>query len=182
MILSKFRKIQMLTSSSIFIFIFLFFLNFIKKNFFEIQLSYWGIENPLSWVWNGTLIFLSFSMFINIYHFIIENNFNKKNILIFLFFTTMFSLFMIGLINMKYHIHTIIALYYFFSYPLWIILLVITNIKKMSFRYYLMHLLFSVIIFSIPIYFLNFFKGLSMAETSHSFLILLWNILILRKK
>jgi len=180
--MEKFRKGQVIISSSFFIFIFFFFFKTIKANFIDIQLSYWGVNNNFSWLWNGTLILLSISMYINIHQFLKENN---KYIYVkpirFLFLLCMVSLFLTGAINMNYHIHTIISYFYFFLYPTCILLFIHLNYKRLLFIRWKIHLLFSSLMIIVPMISLFEFKGLSIAETSHSIFILLWNLWILRK-
>ena len=177
----KFRMMQILVSTSVFFIIFLYFLFTTRFKITNIQLSYWGSKEKHSWLWNGSIILLSISMMINIYDYI--NSYTKlffKSQLILLFASLNFSLFMVGLINMNYHIHDILAVYYFFGYPLAIFLFAHFNYKNMSVKVWRTNLVYSIILVILPLSVIRIFDGMAISETIHSILMISWNYWILK--
>ena len=182
--LYRFRILQVLSSTLIFIGVFIYFLKISPKTITEIQLSFWGSNLSIGWIWNYSLILLSGTMFFNVYSYINSiHKFNRKFSMIVFFLMICLSLFLTGIINVNINksLHNIFAFYYFFSCPLGIFLIAHLNSKNLTYKEWILHIVFSLTIFFLPISLLHFFKGMAISETIHSSILLLWNIMLLRR-
>jgi hypothetical protein len=184
MLLKRFRKMQIIFSSILFICIFCFFWQTTNFDIRWIQLSHWGVNNPYAWLWNSLLVLLSFSMLFNIMGYI-----NSHSRLAFKkyyrigFSVVCFSLFLTGMIPMDNRIlHDFVAFFYFFSFPLAIFFLAYFNSNNLIFFEWQNHLLFAALLVLIPLIGVYLFNGMAIAEISHSLLILGWNIFITVEK
>ena len=180
--LKKFRTIQVLTSSAIFLLIFSYFFFTAPFKITEIQLSFWGAKTQLSWLWNSSLILLSVSMFSNILNYI--QSFPKikfKNQILVFFLSVCFCLFTVGLLNMNYRIHNPAAFYYFFMYPLAIFLFAHFNYKNLPYKVWRTNIIYAVVLIIVPLSIIRVFHGMAISEILHSSIIMLWNIWILKE-
>lgn len=181
--LSQFRRMQSIISSIVFLGIFIFFFTTTKFHITEIQLSYWGVENSRSWIWNIGVTILAVSFYFNYKTYINQNpRIEIKNLVDILFHFTFLTLFLTGAINMNYTIHTVCAYFYFFAYPLSIFLLAHYNSKNITYSVWLTHLIFGAAIVLIPVILLPIHKGKAIPEIAHSVLVMSWNIWLLRKR
>jgi Protein of unknown function (DUF998) len=180
MYLKKFRMLQVVFSTVIFFAIFLYFFFTTNFKFTDIQLSYWGSKSSHPWIWNASLITLSISMVYNVYTYI--NSFNNlvfKNLIILFFISLNASLFLVGLFSMRYYIHNILAVYYFFGYPLAIFLFAHFNYSKIPVRVWKINLIFSIMMVVLPLSVIKFFHGMAISETIHSMIMIGWNYWII---
>lgn len=179
--LEKFRKVQLLISSIIFIIVFICFIVLTNFKLTEIQLSYFGAKTNFNWIWNCSVILVSISSFLNINYYLdsIKNLNFKKGFKAF-FFIICLSLFFTGLINMQFKIHNFMAFYYFFSYPVGIFFLAHLNHKTLSYSQWKGHLIFFLVLTITPILLLYMFNGMAFAEITHIIIILVWNYYILK--
>lgn len=181
--INKIRKIQSLISIIVFTSAFLFCWYVTNFNIFDIQLSYWGIEESSSMYWNGTIMLLSASLFFNV-DFYVKNHIrmvSKKTIRL-LFGSVFLSLFLTGLVNMHYYIHNLTAVYYFFVLPLAIYVMAYLNKKTIQYKEWLGHIVFSSCMIILPLLFIHIFKGMAISEVIHSVIVMLWSIWILKKE
>jgi hypothetical protein len=177
-----FRKIQSIISIILFTLISFFAFYTTGFNILEIQLSYLGIDNNVATYWNFGLIIVSISLFFNVDYYI--NNHNRiinKPFIRTLFISAFTSLFLTGLINMHYKIHDLTAFYYFFSLPLIIYIMAFLNRKKIQYKEWLGHLIFSTCMIVFPLSLIHFFKGMAISEIVHSIIVFLWGIWILKQ-
>jgi hypothetical protein len=180
--LQRFRKSQNIFSTIIFLGVFSFFASTTKFKLTDIQLSYWGVNNQFSWVWNISIAILSISFYYNYKSYLTSNSRLSLPILIkILFLSTFVCLFLTGIIDMRFAVHNLFAFTYFFAYPLAIFLLAHFNSKNLPYSEWLIHLSFSILITVIPLSIIPLHKGFAYPEMSHSVLIMLWNVWILTK-
>jgi len=175
------RKLQLVVSSSIFILVFLYFLLFNNQyNIYDIQLSYWGkYSYQHSIFWNLSIDILAVSMYINIISYLkSRTKLNYKKIIYFLFLIDCFALFLTGLVDMSFKIHTYFAFFYFLLTPLLIFLLGHLNSKTISLKEWKTHIFLSVLLVLLPIIPIPFLKGLAIPELLHSSILLFWNFRI----
>lgn len=182
-LINKIRKIQTIVSIVIFIITFLFCWYVTDFNLLNIQLSYWGVDANASKYWNGTVMILAASLFFNV-DFYVKNHIRMIDIkTIRIAFASVFlSLFLTGLINMHYEIHNLTAVYYFFVLPLTIYLMAYFNRKTIQYKEWLTHIIFSTCMIILPLLSIHVFKGMAISELSHSFIVMLWSIWILKKQ
>lgn len=148
----------------------------------EIQLSFWGVDSKLGWLWNGCICLLSISIFFNVYYYIkhhprLHNPFTKPLNLGFLFSTI--SLFLTGAIDMSYILHAFVAYIYFFSFPLVVFLFAHLNRKHLKYREWKIHTGFAICMAVFPLLVIGFFPGLAIAEILHTIFAIGWNLWIL---
>lgn len=180
--IKKIRRIQTITS--IFLFIGVFSLCWYVTGFklTDIQLSFWGIDSNLGWVWNSMICLLAASIFYNIFYYIkhhskFDNSF--KPLLQFCFFFTTISLFLTGAIDMSYTLHVFTAYIYFFAFPLSVFLFAHLNRKYLKYKEWRIHTIFSICMVVAPLLVINYFPGLAIAEIIHSVFAIGWNLWIL---
>ena len=179
--IKRFRRVQ--TLSSILLFVGVFFLCWYVTKFDlkKIQLSHWGIEEKLGWIWNSCIAVLSISIFINVYFFIKHHTrlfeIYTKSIILFFLSTSIF-LFITGVVDMHNQLHTITAYLYFISYPLAVFSFAHLNRNSLQYKEWLNHTIFSVIMVSLPLFTLNMFPGMAITEIIHTVIVILWNIWI----
>ena len=179
--LKQFRKIQMILSSLLFIGIFSFFYATTNFKITHIQLSYWGVDNPYAWLWNSLLVLLSFSMLFNIYSYLDAHpRLQFRTVYKCIFFGVCFSLFLTGMLPMNHPWHYTVAWAYFFSFPIGIMSLAYFNSQNFLIREWRMHLIASASLVIVPSICVFIFKGMAMGEITHSSLILLWNLYLLK--
>lgn len=176
------RRFQTITSIALFIGVFSLCWYVTGFKLEEIQLSFWGIDTKLGWVWNSCLCLLSISIFYNIYYFIkhhhrLNKRFNEFLWISFLF--TTINLFLTGAIDLTYTLHVFTAFTYFFAFPLSVFLFAHLNRKSLRYQEWLIHTLFSICMAVFPLLVINFFPGLAIAETIHSVFVIGWNLWIL---
>jgi hypothetical membrane protein len=107
----------------------------------------------------------------------------KKGILLF-FGSICLSLVVVALVtvgSVKF-VHNIAAFYYFFACPLGIFLVAHYNYKTLTYRQWLTHIVFGVVLITVPIYLIHLYEGMAIPETVHSIIILTWNFYILPKR
>lgn len=182
-LLYKIRTIQTGLSIIIFTGVFIFCWYTTGFNILDIQLSYWGVESSSSTYWNGTLMGLAISLFFNV-DFYVKNHIrmvNKKIIRI-LFGSVFLSLFLTGLIDMSHLLHDITAVYYFFLLPFVIYLMANLNKTAIQYKEWFGHIIFSTSMIVIPLFFIHMFKGMAVSEITHSSVVMLWSIWILKKE
>ena len=178
--IKRFRRVQTITSVAIFIAVFFFCWYVTKFKILDIQLSYWGVENKINWIWNTCLVILSISMAFNTFNYIEEHpraQFKKTTQK--LFILVCFSLFMTGIINMKHEIHNITAFFYFFAYPMAIFAFAHLNRKLLKYREWLIHVSVSVSMVVLSLVFIKMFHGMAVTEIIHGSIVMGWNLWIL---
>lgn len=177
----KFRRAQTIFSVTMFFIIFLACLCLSEKNIDQIQLSHWGVEGNMSYLWNSSLILLSVSIYFNVLHYM--NSHTRVTYVHpfkMLFLSISISLFFTGLITMDYDVHDWTAFYYFFAYPGTIFLFAHWNRKHLPYREWLTHVIFSSLMVLVPISILKLFPGMAIPEMSHTVLVAAWNLWLLR--
>jgi hypothetical protein len=84
---------------------------------------------------------------------------------------------MVGMYNMNWFIiHNLSAGFYFFFYPLTIFLFSYINRKGLSYKDWSYKVALSVSMAIIPMILLSLFKGMAIAEISHTILVIIYNI------
>lgn len=175
------RRSQTLISILLFIGVFLFSWFVTGFEITEIQISVWGkTGSVVESVWNNVICLLSFSIFLNAFLYINNNNrITNKKLSYLMFGFVSICLFMIGFFNVDYlFIHNLSAYLFFFSYPLTIFIFAYLNRKNLQYNEWLKHLLISICMITIPLFFLMNFNGMALAEMSHILFVVLWNIKI----
>ncbi len=180
--INKVRRIQSIVSIVIFIIVSVFCWYVTGLNIFDIQLSYWGVELKSSYYWNGTIMVLATSLFFNVDYYV-KNHIRMidKSILRIGFASVFLALFLTGLINMHYYIHNLTAVYYFFVLPLVIYMMAYLNRKTIQYKEWLIHIVFSTCMIVLPLLSIQVFKGMAISELTHSFIVMLWSLWILKK-
>ncbi len=183
MTLNKFRNLQHIISSLIFLIIFCFFCTTTKLNLTEIQLSHWGGNHDFSWLWNFSVVLISISFYFNSKKYI--NSYpelNKRKTISLLFTITSICLFLTGVININYlYPHDLFAFGYFLTAPLAIFSFAHFNPKKISVTAWRTNLTISTLLIVLPIIAIFFYNGLAISEIIHTVLIMSWNFIILKK-
>jgi hypothetical membrane protein len=177
-----FRRFQ--TTASIVLFIGVFFLCWYVTQFklTDIQLSFWGVDKKLGWIWNSCVALLSVSIFINVYYFIRQHKrllFKYNNFSYITFFLTSLFLFLTGVIDMSHAIHSVTAWLYVFAYPLAIFLFAHLNRKHLQYKEWQTHTIFSIAMVVLPLLVLKFFPGMAIPEIIHTIMVIGWNVWIL---
>lgn len=176
---TDFRNIQIILSS-IFFFITLFICLFYSVNsIFDIQLSYWGLEDVIGQLWNYTLMIMATSMHLNTQFLLSAEKIVRRKVLAILFTSVFVSLFLSGLVSMQYMLHNLAACYYFLSYPLSIFLFYKFNKHLMQKDEQRGHLFFVISMVLLPIILIFPFPGMGIAEIAHSVLVIAWSLWIL---
>ena len=177
---NRFRIIQTLASITIFLGVFFICWHFTKFKIEDIQLSYWGVENKISWLWNSCLAIFSLSICYNTFNYIKDHPRLKfKEILQGFFIIVFISLFLTAIINMSHGLHNITAYFYFFAYPMAIFSLAHLNRKTLQYKEWLTHVVISTCMVIIPLILTKLFNGMAIAETAHGIIAIVWNLWIL---
>lgn len=181
--INKIRRIQTVISIVIFTVVFLFCWYVTGFNIFDIQLSYWGVAEKASSYWNGTIMILAASLFFNVDYYV-KNHIRMvdKKILRVSFGSVFLSLFITGYMDMHHYIHNFTAVYYFFILPLTIYLMAYFNRKTIQYKEWLTHIIFSTCMIIMPLLFIHLFKGMAISEITHSLIVMLWSLWILKKE
>lgn len=177
-----FRQLQTMFSIILFFGVFLLCWNITEFKLTDIQLSYWGVEEKLGWIWNSCVTLLSVSIFINVYYFIKHHkrlNETYTNFLSVAFFLTSLLLFLTGVFNMNHTIHDYTAYIYFFAYPLVIFFLAHLNRKHLQYKEWKTHTIFAITMVALPLLVLKFYPGMAISEIVHSIVAISWNVWIL---
>lgn len=180
------RMIQLVRRMQTFVSILIFFVVFAicwwttKLDIRDIQLSNWGIIGWVGKVWNSAVCLFSISIFINSYLYLRNDSRLKyRKTFIWLFAVLSIFLFLVGFFNMSYHsLHYIFALSYFFLYPLCIFIFSHFNRKYMTYKDWTQKVTISVLMTVLPILLIYMFKGMAIAEISHTLLVIAYNIKI----
>jgi hypothetical membrane protein len=86
-------------------------------------------------------------------------------------------LFLVGLFNVNYSfIHNLSAYLYFFTYPLAIFIFTYINRATLQYKDWIRDLSISIMMIILPLIFIALFKGMALAETVHTALVITWNI------
>jgi hypothetical membrane protein len=177
------RKSQSVISIILFFMVFSFCWKVTNFEITEIQLSQWGRNGLVGWLWNSIVCVLGFSMFITSILYIKNNN-RIKWVYTSYFLFTFISLCLLGVgfFNINYpFIHSVCAWTYFFAYPLVIFLFTHLNRNVLQYKDWRNNLIISVSMIVIPLIFIYLFKGMAIAETSHILFVIIWNLKIALK-
>ena len=178
--IKKFRRVQTIVSIVIFLLVFSICWYFTKFKIEDIQLSYWGVDNNVGWLWNSCLAILSLSMCFNAYHYIDGHpRIQFKKTLKKIFTVVCLSLFFTAIIDMHHESHNITAFFYFFAYPMAIFIFAHLNRKLLQYNEWLIHTSVSVAMAIIPLILIQLFHGMAIAETVHGIIAIGWNLWIL---
>jgi len=177
---NRFRKIQTIVSIIIFIVVFFLFWNVTEFKLDNIQLSYWGVQEKIGWIWNLVLALLSVSIYINLFYYVKHHpRLAFKKFIQLIFLIVSIFLFITGVVDMSHKIHTTMAYFYFFAYPLAIFLLAHLNRKHLQYKEWLTHTIFSVLMVVLPLIVIKLFDGMAISESIHSVIVISWNIWLL---
>lgn len=177
--INRFRRIQTIVSTTLFVIVFLLCWNITGFNLKDIQLSKWGIDSKIGLFWNACLVLLSISIYFNVYYYIKNHNrIQYKKIYQFIFLIISISLFLTGVLDMNQWLHAFCAAFYFFAYPLAIFFLAHFNRKHFQYKEWKTHLILSIIMGAVPLMFIAIFSGMAISETIHSSTVIGWNIWI----
>lgn len=180
--LRLFRRIQMLFSIAVFLFVFIICYLTTGFNITEIQLSRWGVTHQVGWLWNGCLIILGMSCYFNISQYIKLHphlQFKKYFKAAFMFQCLCISL--LGVFVAGNIIHGILAYTYFFTLPLMINLMAMFNRNRITVREWLIHTVLSSLMILVPLSTLFIFSGKAISETLHSMFFIMWNLYLLEE-
>lgn len=177
-----FRRLQTAFSILLFVGVFLICWHTTEFKLSEIQLSFWGIDSKLGWIWNSCLIVLAFSIFINVHFFVkLHGRLHEKytEFIRYSFLLTSIFLFLTGFVDLTHYLHYVTAYLYFFSYPLVVFLFAHLNRKHIQYKEWRLHTIFSVCMVVLPMLVIEVFHGKAIAETIHSVIVIGWNVWIL---
>lgn len=177
----RFRKMQTLASIAIFFAVFASCLFWNNLDIQSVQLSHWGIKGNFPFLWNACLVLLSVSIYINFHHYLsTHSRAFYKRFFYYSFLSISIALFFTGLITMDYDFHDYTAFYYFFAYPFFIFAYAHMNRKHLLYREWFIHNMFSILMILCPLVLIKFFPGMAIPESAHSFLVMGWNLWLLR--
>lgn len=181
--LKLFRKIQLIVSIIIFILVFFVCYYVTGFNITDIQLSRWGVTQPVGWIWNSCLCLLGVSCSYNITQYF-RHNIQLKYIGIFniLFTIQCINIMFLGLVVAGNWVHNIVAYIYFFTLPLTIYLLAFFNRRHMLVRDWMTHIILSSSMMLFPLVTLFMFDGKAISEIIHTIFFMAWNIYLLKEK
>lgn len=182
--LKKFRSCQNIISSTIFLIVLCFFCYTTEFKLTEIQLSRWSANNEYSWLWNLSIIMLSFSFFFNYKNFINSyQKIEKKFTIDVLFAITTGCLFLTGVFNTSFlMLHNFFAWVYFLAAPVAIFAFAHFNAAQLPVRVWKTHLTISLLSVVAPIITLFFFNGMAISEIIHTSFIMVWNMLAMKNR
>ena len=179
------RRTQTIISIMLFFMVLIFCWHTNGLELEKIQLSFWGSDElRFGWLWNSIIILLSISILVNNLLFIKKHvRLRKKNVSYIMFSFVAICLMMLGIFNLDYGIlHDLPAWLYFFVYPLSIFVMAYLNRKFLLYREWFTHLIFSIIMIIVPIFFVTMFEGLAIPEILHSVIVSVWNIYVAFKR
>ena len=178
--INKFRRTQTIASIIIFFLVFFICWYVTKFKIENIQLSHWGIENKIGWLWNSCLAIISMSMCFNVYHFIdLHPRIQFKKTLQKIFIIVYLSLFLTAIVDMNHESHKITALLYFFACPMAIFIFAHLNRKLLKYREWFIHTTIAVSMSVISLLLIQLFHGMAIAEMAHGAIAVGWNLWIL---
>lgn len=178
--IKKFRRTQTIASIVIFFLVFSICWYVTKFKIEDIQLSYWGIETKIGWLWNSCLAIISLSMCFNVYHYIdLHPRIHFKKTLQKIFIIVYMSLFLTAIVDMSHESHKITAFFYFFAYPLSIFTFAHLNRKLLKYREWFIHTAIAVSMAVISLLLIPLFNGMAIAEMAHGAIAVGWNLWIL---
>ena len=177
-LLELIRKSQTFISIILFFFVFIFCWQVTDFEITDIQLSKWGESGLTAPIWNSIVCLLSVSIFINSMLYIKNSHRVKRKTLSYaLFGFISLCLFLVGLFNVNYSfIHNLSAYLYFFTYPLAIFIFTYINRATLQYKDWIRDLSISIMMIILPLIFIALFKGMALAETVHTALVITWNI------
>ena len=169
-LLKIFRHIQLITSITIFVLVFIICYKTTGFAITDIQLSHWGIVKKIGWLWNGCLVLLGISCYFNIYHYLQQHpHLNYKPLFKHLFLFQCVNISFLGFVTSGNLSHDIVAFTYFFTLPLVIFSMAALNRYRIIFNEWLVHTILSSCMMVFPLITLFLFKGMAISETLHSF-------------
>lgn len=177
------RKAQTWISILLFLGVFLISWKFTNFDIREIELSKWGKRGWIGRIWNTAVCTFAISIFINSFYYLKNNNRVKyKKIFYWLFGFLSLCLFSVGFFNMNWGVvHNTFAGLYFFFYPFTIFLYSYLNRKYLSYKDWRHKVIISISMAVFPIILLSLFKGMAIAEISHTTLVIIYNIKLSRQ-
>lgn len=177
------RRFQ--TISSIVIFLIVLSLCWVSAglDITKIQLSHWSVTDPISKIWNNSLILLGISTWINQWIWLKRHRRISKKILPKILFTLVsVCLVLTGIFTVDFKIlHNIFAFSYFLLYPLSIFITSYLNRSSIRWSNWVTMMITSISMITIPLVILPIWEGMAMAELAHSGCVIWWNIWILTK-
>jgi hypothetical protein len=177
------RRSQTYVSILLFLFVFVICWKFTNFDIREIELSKWGKVGWIGKIWNTAICLFSISIFINSFTYLKNNSRIKyKRIFYWLFGFLSLCLFSVGFFNMNWGVvHNTFAGLYFFFYPFTIFLFSYLNRKYLSYMDWQQKVIISILMAVLPMILLSFFKGMAIAEISHTALVIIYNIKLSRQ-
>lgn len=179
MINKRFNQLQTILSITLFLVVFFICYHTTNKDLEKIPLSYFGAYNKFKFFWNLILMILSYSIYMNIRHFIYHHAFRHKREFKLIFFVLSGCLFLVALIPIPSIIHSVAAYMYFFGYPLAIFIMVQDNRGHLNKLDWTIYTFLSVAMMLIPLICLQLFVGKAYAEISNVLIMIIFNLLIL---
>jgi len=184
-LVSLIRKTQTIVSVLLFFIVMGFCWQITDYKLSEVQISHWGANGvAYSWLWNSIIVTLSMSILFNNIIFIKKHSRLKQKVIPYISFSIVaFSLFIVGIFNIDHElIHDSSAWFYFFSYPLSIFIMAYLNRKSLLYNEWFTHLIFSIVMITVPLILLSFFEGYGISEIVHSLVVCVWNIHVAFKR
>ena len=180
-IINRVRRTQTTISVLLFFIILVFCWEATKLDLSKMQLSNWGgYDAPHYLLWNSVNIILAVSIFVNNFFFTkLHNRLKNKKTLYILFGLISFSLFMLSVFNLENRlVHNLFATIYFLTYPLAIFVMAFINRKTLKYKEWLKHFVISLLMIGLPLLCFIIFDGLVLPELIHTFIVILWNLMI----
>ena len=179
--LKNIRQIQSIISALLFISVSIFCWYFSGFDITQIQLSNWG-DGVVAVIWNTSVCLFSISIFVNSFLYIKNHlRIKYKKLLYLLFGFISINLFIVGFYNLHHEIHNYSAYLYFFLYPLSIFIHSYLNRSNLTYKDWKEKVILSIVMTTVPLFMIFLFKGMAIAEISHTILVMIWNIKIALK-
>ena len=181
--ISMIRRSQTYISVLLFTFVFIFCWKTTNLDITKIELSKWGQSGFVSIIWNSAVLIFSLSIAVNSWLYMRGHKRLKHRSKFYILFAFLpMALAVVGLFDAFSHpyIHSVAAGLYFFVYPLTIFLFAHFNRKNMQYLQWTTHITLAVLMAIAPISFMLLFKGMAIAETVHTLLVIIYNVMIAR--
>jgi hypothetical protein len=150
----------------------------------EIQLSYWSKIEGISYFWNGALILIGISTWINQWMWL--ENYSRmpiKSVPKILCSIVSACLILTGAFNMDWEfLHNLFAFSYFLGYPLVIFVIAYLNRAHIKWSHWIQMILISTSMIIFPLVLIPIWKGMAPSEIVHSALVIWWNLWILKTR
>jgi hypothetical protein len=183
-IINAIRKFQTIFSIAIFILVTALCWTITEFKITEIQLSHWSKVEGISLFWNGALVLMGISTWINQWIWIESySRLTIKSIPKILCSITSACLILTGMFNIDWILlHNLFAFLYFLGYPLAIFIIAYLNRSYIKWSHWIQMILISTSMIIFPLLLIPIWKGMAPSEIVHSIIVIWWNLWILKTR